>query len=94
MDQLTTKMTEKICLGCLYITESRVTLRDGRVVCSSCDLWRHETEVNHVLAIESVEGRRSYLAGIEKKRGPEALKRLGDDVRTEWKRRRECEGKN
>jgi len=84
-------MSEQICLGCMYIETSSVTLRDGRVVCSSCELWRHETEVNHVLSLDSVEARRGYLAGIGKKRGPEAEKRLGDDVRTEWQRRKACE---
>lgn len=50
--------------------------------------WRHACEVRHVLSLGSSADRRGYLAQAENHRGVKAVKRLRDDVKKEWERRR------
>ncbi|MCR4299730.1 MAG: hypothetical protein NUV75_13460 [Gallionella sp.] len=73
------------CLGCLYIETAPVTLRDGRVVCSSCEDWRLETEARMVVKMEGKAARAEYLQGVEKQRGKAAGDLLRDEVREQWK---------
>jgi len=58
---------------------SPVTLRDGRIVCSSCECWRHECEARHVLTKPNDE-KRDYLEGIGKKRGEAARQELRQEM--------------
>ena len=67
------------CLGCYLIENSSVTLRDGRVVCSSCECWRHECEARFVLTKPDVE-KRAYLEGIGEKRGEAARQELREEM--------------
>lgn len=50
--------------------------------------WRHACEVRHVLSLGSAMDRRGYLAQAENHRGTKAVKRLRDDVKKEWERRK------
>lgn len=50
--------------------------------------WRHACEVRYVLSMGSPSDRRGYLAQAENHRGVKAVKRLRDDVKKEWERRR------
>jgi len=65
------------CLGCNYILTTPVTLRDGRIVCSSCEAWRLECEARHVLALPH---RREYLDEVRKKRGEDAYQALRNEM--------------
>ena len=56
------------CLGCNLIEEKPVTLRTGKVVCSSCEAWRLECEARHVLALPTRADRAEYLAKVGPKR--------------------------
>jgi hypothetical protein len=67
------------CLGCNLIETSPVTLRDGRVVCSSCECWRHECEARHVLAKPNDE-KRDYLEAIGENRGEAARQELRQEM--------------
>jgi hypothetical protein len=67
------------CLGCNLIETSPVTLRDGRVVCSSCECWRHECEARFVLTKPDAE-KRDFLEGIGKKRGEAARQELRQEM--------------
>ena len=67
------------CLGCNLIEISPVTLRDGRVVCSSCECWRFECEARFVLTKPNDE-KRDYLEGIGKKRGEAARQELRKEM--------------
>jgi transcription elongation factor Elf1 len=67
------------CLGCNYIKTAPVTLRDGRIVCSSCEAWRLECEARHVLTKPDVE-KRAYLEAIGKKRGEAARQELREEM--------------
>ena len=67
------------CLGCNLIEMSSVTLRDGRIVCSSCECWRHECEARHVLTKPDAE-KRAYLEGIGEKRGEAARQELREEM--------------
>ena len=62
------------CLGCNLIETASVTLRDAKVVCSSCPAWRLECEAREVLK-KGLEERRAYLEAIPKSRA-EDLKRV------------------
>jgi len=73
------------CLGCNMIETSPVTLRDGRVVCSSCECWRHECEARHVLTKPDAE-KRKYLEAILKKRGEKAKTYLREEMIALYKR--------
>ena len=61
-----------------------VTLFDGREVDCASEAWRAECEARHVLAYPTVQARREYLAGIQKRRGDAAYQRLADLVRALW----------
>lgn len=65
------------CFGCSYIKTAPVTLRNGRIVCSSCQAWRLECEARHVLTLPH---RREYLDEIKKKRGDEAYQALRNEM--------------
>ena len=65
-----------------------VTLIDGAEVDSWSEAWRAECEARHVLSIPSVQARRDYLAGIQKRRGDVAYQRLADLVRSVWEHNR------
>ena len=67
------------CLGCNMIETSPVTLRDGRIVCSSCEAWRLECEARHVLTKPDVE-KRAYLAAIRENRGEAARQELRQEM--------------
>ena len=67
------------CLGCNLIETSPVTLRDGRIVCSSCECWRLECEARHVLTKPNDE-KRDYLEAIGKKRGEAARQELRQEM--------------
>jgi hypothetical protein len=69
------------CLGCNMIETSPVTLRDGRVVCSSCECWRFECEARFVLTKLDAE-KRDYLKVIGKKRGEAARQELREEMIT------------
>jgi hypothetical protein len=72
-------VTTMDCLGCNMIETSPVTLRDGRVVCSSCECWRFECEARHVLTKPNAE-KRVYLEEIGKKRGETARHELRQEM--------------
>ena len=76
------------CLGCNLIEEHAVTLNDGRVVCSSCEIHRLECEAREVIAKPTVEARRAYLAGVEEKRGAVAVDALRAVMKVEWAKAR------
>ena len=63
------------CFGCSETAS--ITLRDGRIVCSSCQAWRLECEARHVLTLPH---RREYLDEIRKKRGDEAYQALRNEM--------------
>lgn len=65
------------CLGCLYIETAPVTLRDGRVVCSSCEAWRLECEARMVLKRRD---RKEYLEKIRQRRGVDAAVELRNEM--------------
>ena len=65
------------CLGCNLIESSPVTLRDGRIVCSSCEAWRLECEARMVLARKD---RKEYLEKIRQKRGVDAAVELRNEM--------------
>ena len=63
------------CFGCSETAS--ITLRDGRIVCSSCQAWRLECEARHVLTLPH---RREYLDEIRKRRGDEAYHALRNEM--------------
>jgi len=65
------------CLSCNYIKTAPVLLRDGRVVCSSCEAWRLECEARMVLARKD---RKEYLEKIRQKRGVDAAVELRNEM--------------
>lgn len=65
------------CLGCNFIITSPVTVRDGRIVCSSCEVWRLECEARHVLTLPH---KRDFLEKIKHKRGDEAYHTLRNEM--------------
>ena len=67
------------CLGCNMIETSPVTLRDGRIVCSSCECWWFECEARFVLTKLDAE-KRDYLKAIGKKRGEAARQELREEM--------------
>ena len=73
------------CLGCNLIETSPVTLRDGRVVCSSCECWRLECEARFVLTKPDVE-KRKYLEGVMVKRGEKAKAYLREEMVAMYKK--------
>jgi hypothetical protein len=75
------------CLGCENITYKPVTLADGRVVCNTCEEWRHECEVRSVMGMRSKKARQDYLHLVEEKRGTQAVERIKADVLRLWDKR-------
>ena len=73
------------CLGCNFIETSSVTLRDGRIVCSSCEAWRLECEARHVLKKPDAE-KRKYLEAVMVKRGEKAKAYLREEMVAMYKR--------
>ena len=73
------------CLGCNLIETSSVTLRDGRIVCSSCECWRLECEARYVLTKPDAE-KRKYLERVMVKRGEKAKSYLRDEMVAMYKR--------
>jgi hypothetical protein len=65
------------CLGCNYIETAPVTLRDGRVVCSSCEAWRLECEARTVLKRKD---RKEYIEAVRAKRGIDASVTLRNEM--------------
>ena len=65
------------CLGCNYIETAPVTLRDGRVVCSSCEAWRLECEARTILKRRD---RKDYLEKVKQKRGVDAAVELRNEM--------------
>ena len=65
------------CLGCNYIETAPVTLRDGRMVCSSCEAWRLEFEARMVLKLRD---RKEYLEKIRQRRGVDAAVELRNEM--------------
>jgi len=65
------------CLGCNYIETAPVTLRDGRVVCSSCEAWRLECEARMVLKRRD---RKEYIEKIRQRRGVDAAVELRNEM--------------
>ena len=65
------------CLGCNLIETAPVTLRDGRMVCSSCEAWRLECEARMVLKRKD---RKEYLERIMQKRGADAAIELRNEM--------------
>ena len=65
------------CLGCNLIETAPVTLRDGRVVCSSCEAWRLECETRMALKRRD---RKEYLEKIRQKRGVDAAVELRNEM--------------
>ena len=61
------------------IETSPVTLRDGRIVCSSCECWRFECEARYVLTKPNDE-KRDYLEAIGEKRGEAARQELREEM--------------
>ena len=65
------------CLGCNLIETAPVTLRDGRVVCSSCEAWRLECEARTILKRRD---RKEYLEKVRQKRGVDAAVYLRNEM--------------
>jgi len=65
------------CLGCNYIKTAPVTLRDGRLVCSSCEAWRLECEARTILKRRD---RKEYLEKVRQKRGVDAAVELRNEM--------------
>ena len=65
------------CLNCNYIDWVPVTLRDGRVVCSSCEAWRLECEARTVLKRKD---RKEYIEAVRAKRGIDASVTLRNEM--------------
>lgn len=77
-------MAKDECLGCNYVSEKQVNLRDGRVVCSTCPDWLLETEARRVLAMSDKKARSNYLAGVDKQRGKVSGDKLRAEVMAQW----------
>tara|TARA_R110002126_G_scaffold242694_1_gene385840 strand:+ start:331 stop:555 length:225 start_codon:yes stop_codon:yes gene_type:complete len=65
------------CRDCKHLATAPVLLRDGRVVCSSCNAWRLECEARMVLARKD---RKEYLEKIRQKRGVDAAVELRNEM--------------
>ena len=77
------------CLG-TNLCESAptmVTLIDGCVVCSSCDLYRNECEAERLMALPIVK-RRAEVEWREQHRPAESVERLKAAMTTIHERRR------
>jgi hypothetical protein len=65
------------CLGCNLIKTAPVTLRDVRVVCSSCEAWRLECEARTILKRRD---RKEYLEKVRQRRGVDAAVELRNEM--------------
>jgi hypothetical protein len=72
------------CLGCNNIEVHPVPLHDGRVVCSSCEDWRHECEARAIMKLGGTLDRRNWLDDIERKRGQPARLALQQTIGALW----------
>lgn len=63
------------------------TLHDGREVATDSEEWRHETEARAIMALPTTQDRRTWLEGIEVKRGKEAADRLRATIKALWEQR-------
>ena len=77
------------CLGAnrCETAESMVTLLDGAVVCSSCDLYRNECEAERLMALP-MASRRAEVKWREQHRPAESVERLKAAMTTIHERRR------
>jgi hypothetical protein len=57
-----------------------IRLRDGSVVSSDSEAWRHECEARAVAKLSTAEERNAWLAAIAVKRGQAAADRLRETV--------------
>lgn len=64
-----------------------VTLLSGEAVDSESEAWRHECEARAIAALPSTVERRTWLEGIEKKRGKDAADRLRATILKLWETR-------
>lgn len=74
------------CLACGKVHQDarEVTLHDGTVVSSYSEAWRAECEARAVVNMATLQQRRDYLAGVEKKRGPASAQELRRHVARLW----------
>ena len=61
------------------VATSPVLLRTGKIVCSSCEAWRHECEARHVLTLKN-KAIKEYLEGVRAKRGIDASVTLRNEM--------------
>lgn len=63
-------------------------LTKKQVIDTSSEEFRHYTEVKEIIRrFKSVEERREYLDGVEKRRGKDAAEKLKQGLIAEWKRK-------
>jgi len=72
------------CLGCSNIEVHPVTLHDARVVCGTCEDWRHECEARAIMKLPSTNERRAWLDDIERRRGQPARLALQQTIGALW----------
>jgi len=65
-----------------------VKLIDGRQVDRSSEEWRHECEARFLIGLPTIDERRDFLAGIEKKRGAAEADRLRATAEVLWEARK------
>lgn len=93
------------CTNCTKPDANRVTLIDGRVVCTWCEEWRHECEARAVLAMPTLRQRRAFLygapdsfdrmrGGVAQLRGNDALKKLEATMLEIWHKRQQGSNDN
>jgi len=75
------------CAGCNNIETHPVTLVTGRVVCSSCEEWRHECQAKSIAALPTLNERRAYLDSIQDRHGLPARQALETTIRLLWQNR-------
>ena len=59
-------------------------LCDGTEVSSYSEAWRHETEARWILKLGSLDERRAWLQGLEKRRGKAHVEQLKTTMRNLW----------
>jgi len=57
-----------------------IRMRDGSVVASDSEAWRHECEAKAIARLSTPEERRDWLEAIAAKRGREAADRLRETM--------------
>lgn len=86
------------CPTCSSTLCQPITLLDGAITCTYSEAWRHECEARTILNMTPLAARRAYLygtldrwgklsGGVDKKRGPVALKQLEDTMVLLWRKR-------